>query len=108
MMQPPRDVALDPHARTLTLHWPDGVTQRIAHRTLRLACRCASCERLRRDDRTVAAAADVAVVDMRPAGYGVQLVFSDGHARGIFPWPYLEQLGAATPNDIAIANETTR
>lgn len=25
-------------------------------------------------------------------GYGVQLVFSDGHDRGIYPWVYLYQL----------------
>jgi DUF971 family protein len=31
---------------------------------------------------------------MRPVGsYAVQLVFSDGHERGIFPWVYLRELG---------------
>jgi DUF971 family protein len=25
-------------------------------------------------------------------GYGVQLVFSDRHARGIFPWRYFDEL----------------
>jgi DUF971 family protein len=25
-------------------------------------------------------------------GYGVQLVFSDGHERGIYPWAYLRDL----------------
>ena len=28
-------------------------------------------------------------------GYGAQLVFSDGHARGIYPWQYLAQLADA-------------
>lgn len=28
---------------------------------------------------------------MVPMGYGVQLVFSDGHDRGIFPWAWLER-----------------
>nr|WP_234825174.1 gamma-butyrobetaine hydroxylase-like domain-containing protein [Cupriavidus necator] len=25
-------------------------------------------------------------------GYGVQIVFSDGHDRGIYPWRYLQAL----------------
>ena len=27
-------------------------------------------------------------------GYGVQIEFSDGHARGIYPWRYLSELSA--------------
>ncbi|WP_130911983.1 gamma-butyrobetaine hydroxylase-like domain-containing protein, partial [Pseudomonas sp. Sample_9] len=27
--------------------------------------------------------------------YGVQLVFSDGHQRGIYPWAYLAQLDSS-------------
>jgi DUF971 family protein len=27
--------------------------------------------------------------------YGVQIVFSDAHERGIYPWAYLRTLGAA-------------
>lgn len=35
---------------------------------------------------------------LRPdPGYGVQLVFSDGHARGIFPWAYLASLAQRMP-----------
>ena len=34
--------------------------------------------------------------DVRAVGnYALQLVFSDGHERGIFPWGYLRELGAA-------------
>ena len=42
----------------------------------------------------VQAANDVAVVDIHSMAYGVQLSFSDGHAQAIFPWPFLEALGA--------------
>ncbi|MCP2087613.1 UNVERIFIED_ORG: DUF971 family protein [Paraburkholderia sediminicola] len=31
----------------------------------------------------------LAIVDMQPMGYGVQIAFSDGHAQGIYPWDYL-------------------
>jgi DUF971 family protein len=36
--------------------------------------------------------AQVRVIDLHSQGYGLQLIFSDGHDRGIFPWPYLAQL----------------
>jgi DUF971 family protein len=29
---------------------------------------------------------------VNPQGYGVQLVFDDGHERGIYPWSYLREL----------------
>jgi len=32
-------------------------------------------------------------VDIHSMAYGVQLIFSDGHAQGIYPWPFLEALG---------------
>jgi DUF971 family protein len=32
------------------------------------------------------------VVELNVQGYGLQLIFSDGHERGIYPWPYLAQL----------------
>lgn len=35
---------------------------------------------------------DVRVVQIESQGYGVQLVFSDGHERGIYPWAYLRDL----------------
>ncbi|MFX7796821.1 gamma-butyrobetaine hydroxylase-like domain-containing protein [Acinetobacter baumannii] len=40
------------------------------------------------------APADTRVMAIEPAGYGVQLIFNDGHARGIYPWAYLAELAA--------------
>lgn len=41
--------------------------------------------------------ADVRLVDARPVGhYAVQLVFNDGHERGIYPWTYLDELSRGT------------
>ncbi|MGF6200980.1 gamma-butyrobetaine hydroxylase-like domain-containing protein [Pseudomonas laurylsulfatiphila] len=36
--------------------------------------------------------ARVRVIELNPQGYGLQLVFSDGHERGIYPWAYLAGL----------------
>jgi DUF971 family protein len=32
------------------------------------------------------------ITALNPFGYGVQIVFSDGHDQGIFPWVYLAGL----------------
>lgn len=92
-MNVPREIATDTVDRVLTLRWPDRREQRIAHAELRRACACAECRRIRLDGHVVAASPDVALIDMHMMGYGVQLIFSDGHARGIYPWRYLEQMG---------------
>jgi DUF971 family protein len=41
----------------------------------------------------------VRLIEVNAQGYGLQLVFSDGHERGIYPWAYLAQL---TPGSIEI------
>jgi DUF971 family protein len=77
----------------LELAWPDGHQARFTAPRLRSACKCAACEQGRRSGRPPVAALDTALTDIHPVGeFGVQLVFSDGHDRGIYPWPYLHQL----------------
>jgi DUF971 family protein len=92
-MNVPESIDLDSRARTLTLHWPDARAQCLSYAALRRACPCAACRRIRIAGNVVRAAEDVAVVDIHSMAYGVQLSFSDGHAQGIFPWPFLEALG---------------
>lgn len=93
-MRVPERIEMDGGAATLVLSWADALPQRIAYRALRDACACAACRRRRLDGRASDAAADIAVTDVRPMGYGIQLVFSDEHDRGIFPWTYLEEIWA--------------
>jgi DUF971 family protein len=93
-MNVPERIDLDSRAHTLTLHWPGARTQCVSHAALRGACPCAACRRIRLAAGIVQAPEDVAVVDIHSMAYGVQIVFSDGHAQGIFPWPFLEALGA--------------
>ncbi|WP_434601187.1 DUF971 domain-containing protein [Pseudomonas sp. Z4-7] len=73
----------------LRLSWPDGREQRLDHVELRRQCPCAQCRAFRLQGLTVQVDARVRVVEVNDQGYGVQLVFSDGHERGIFPWAYL-------------------
>jgi DUF971 family protein len=91
---PAAPAAIHNTAGELVLHWSDGATSRLNHHTLRAACPCAQCRasRLRGEIRLVDAG--VKVVAINPMGYGVQLVFDDGHDRGIFPWRFLREITA--------------
>jgi len=82
----------------LELRWADGRDSRLSHAMLRAHCRCAACEQAR---RVASANAEVdesiRLHGIHPvADKGLNLVFSDGHGRGIFPWAYLRELGLAT------------
>ncbi len=86
----PLHVQLDPSQ--LRIEWPDG-SQAWAADRLRQQCRCAECQRSARLGQPLNVPADIRLTDAAPVGeYGLQLMFSDGHARGIYPWVYLRQL----------------
>jgi DUF971 family protein len=79
----------------LALHWHDRTIVLSAAR-LRAGCRCAACVAAQRRGEPTTADAAPALVDAIPVGhYAVQLRFSDGHERGIYPWDYLETLEPA-------------
>lgn len=81
-------------AGVLEVRWNDGVAQALSHSQLRAACKCSPCQAARLRGQPVAAASDLRLEQIRPIGhYAVQLVFSDGHARGIYPWELLRDLG---------------
>lgn len=94
-MKAPVSIRLDAAARSLTLSWEDAGTQCVPYARLRAECRCASCTAQRRAGRSVVAAPDVAVLAVEPMGYGIRLLFSDGHSRGIYPWPFLARVEQA-------------
>ncbi len=90
----PEAVDLVPAA--LRLQWPDGVAELPAVR-LRAVCRCGGC-RARGD----ASIEPVQLVDAVPVGrYALNLVFSDGHDRGIYPWAWLRELATAMARPIS-------
>ncbi|MDR6502334.1 DUF971 family protein [Burkholderia ambifaria] len=91
-MTPPIEIALDHTAHALMLRWPGGDVQRIGYAQLRSQCPCAACRKIRLDGSVVDAKPDLTLDRVEPAGYGIRLLFGDGHARGIYPWPYLAEL----------------
>lgn len=78
------------------LQWRDeDRSQTLSAERLRLACRCAWCTRDRLTDR-FPDAFDVTIAGVASiGGHGLHITFSDGHARGIFPFRYLREIACA-------------
>ncbi len=76
----------------LRLSWPDGREQLLDHAELRRQCPCSQCRAFRLRGTPPLVDPRVRVIELNAQGYGLQLVFSDGHQRGIYPWAYLAQL----------------
>jgi DUF971 family protein len=73
--------------------WPDGGQTSVSAMVLRRACRCAECTARRARGEPAAGTAEVAITNIAAiGGYAVNIVFSDGHRRGIFPWAFLRTL----------------
>jgi DUF971 family protein len=90
----PEQIELDRKGGVLRLAWPGGTLQALPFLALRQACRCAACQSARLLGKPAPAADGVQVVGLRAVGlYAVQLVFSDGHDRGIYPWSLLREQG---------------
>lgn len=101
--------ALTFHAASgaLALSWPDGRHACLPGPRLRAACKCAECEQGRRHG-TAPSGGTAMLVDLQPVGdYGLALAFSDGHARGIYPWAYLRTLAEACADlaEVGVADE---
>ncbi|CAE6829003.1 DUF971 domain-containing protein [Paraburkholderia domus] len=88
-MNAPEQVTVHAASARLSLTWNNGQTQWIDNATLRERCPCSTCSRLKHSGQAAQIESRVAIVDVQPMGYGVQIVFSDGHAQGIYPWDYL-------------------
>jgi len=84
--------AVENHALrgVLDLSWTDGSARSWTHAALRAACPCAECRARRRAGLAVRADGQVRIAAIEPVGaYAVHLAFSDGHARGIYPFEML-------------------
>ena len=64
----------------------------VSAETLRLSCKCAHCTRARFDGRFPKAFPGIAITDIGDLSYGLNISFSDGHNRGIYPKSYLLNL----------------
>ena len=92
----PQRIENDARAGTLTLYWPDGRVEALPHALLRAACPCSACRAMRRSGGEVVAPANVRLTGIEPVGHNaVNLVFDDGHRRGIYPFALLADVRTA-------------
>jgi len=91
----PTAITLAADRRSIQINWGGGRWDVAGAAALRDACRSSRSVRQRADGWAVPARGDLTIVDVRPVGhYAVNLVFSDGHDRGIYPWGYLKEIAA--------------
>jgi DUF971 family protein len=89
----PESITVSQGGAKLVVSDREGMSRTIDAQRLRLACRCAHCTRTRIDGKFPERFDDVTITAVDPMGhYGINITFSDGHARGIFPWSYLAEL----------------
>ena len=93
-MSYPKTLNNDGTRGILEIIWDDNIVQRLDNAYLRNLCRCAECVSIRRKPGgKISCQESVKISEIHPVGnYAVQLAFSDGHNRGIFPWVYLRSL----------------
>ncbi|MGY4235602.1 DUF971 family protein [Bradyrhizobium sp. USDA 4449] len=77
---------------TLLVRTTDGETLSVSAERLRLSCKCAHCTRARFDERFPERFPGIAIIGIGDLGYGLNISFSDGHNRGIYPKSYLPSL----------------
>lgn len=90
----PTEIRLHSVSNELELAWFGYSPVRLSGEQLRRACRCADCLSSAAAGESPALLPDaLRIVSVTGAGaYGIQLVFQDGHDRGIYPWSYLSEL----------------
>lgn len=76
----------------LELSWADGSARSWTHAALRAACPCAECRARRRAGQAFESDDVLRIAAIAPVGaYGLNLGFTDGHERGIYPFEMLRQ-----------------
>ena len=95
--RPPAPASVEQGAGRLAVAWDDGVRTEISFRELRLGCPCAGCVEEWSGRRTLDPASvpeNVHPTSVEPVGsYALSIVWSDGHATGIYSWTTLRALG---------------
>lgn len=98
ILPPSNEAVRADDGRALRLTLDTGALFSLPAERLRAACRCAHCRRAQIDGVFPGEFPSVAITHVAPVGhYAVNLEFSDGHVRGIYPWTYLAELAADSP-----------
>lgn len=85
------ELQVDVQAHAIDFIWSD-FQARLSYQRLREICPCAYCRSKRLKGFALTAEENVYVTELNHQGYGIQICFSDGHDKGLFPWVYLRQV----------------
>lgn len=89
----PTELRVTDEGTILEILWDDGARQALSAALLRRESRGSSEVRTRADGGTIDVADDVSMTGIDPVGrYAINIKFSDGHDRGIYPWSMLRDL----------------
>jgi DUF971 family protein len=101
----PLSIDVEEGGGVLRVLWEDGTQQRLLASELWEQCPSAAAERRRMERPDAVAPARLTIATLAFVGrYGVNIAFSDGHDRGIYPWRYLQQLAPPrSVNDFIIS-----
>ena len=90
----PSELRIAPDRQAIEIEWEDGRRDRLTAAMLRAACRSSRSVRAQVEGQ-VSSTVAAPIAEVRAVGrYAVNIVFSDGHDRGIYPWAYLRGLSA--------------
>ncbi len=78
--------------RHLVLNWQSGAQSHLPAEVLRREAQDAWSKRERIDHGEVKVAPGITITDINNMGYGINLQFSDGHDKAIYPEPFLREL----------------
>ncbi len=92
---PPVEIKLRTKSACLDLRWPDGSAASLPFEYLRVSSPSAEVRGHGPDQAVLQSGKrEVRIVRIEPVGhYALKLVFSDGHASGLYSWQYLRELG---------------
>jgi DUF971 family protein len=89
----PESLAVSNDGSALIVIYAGRKTRPLKASHLRAACQCAHCRRARIDGKFPSSFDGVTIAKLDSMGhYGVNIAFSDDHARGIYPWSLLAEL----------------
>ncbi|WPO42187.1 DUF971 domain-containing protein [Tardiphaga sp. 42S5] len=92
----PTQISVSDDLSFLDLAFAEGDAIRLSAKRLRSACKCAHCLRARIEGVFPNKFDSIAIALVAPiGGYAINIAFSDGHARGIYPWAFLLDLNEA-------------
>ncbi len=102
----PENIVVRKDRSRLVIEWADGIRMDLTAPELRDLCQSAKSKRLAMQGLLTPAAKDLSIEDVSAIGrYGINVVFSDGHDRGIYPWVMLREQALTRQSDTEISSD---